>query len=160
MAIDVQKLYDRPLARPNHWRESPTRRFERNPTILSPVADRLILGAELNIAHFAPPWGVGGSERNRTVDISRHRGPCPWTTRGYVVPVGNIGNEPQDSERHHFSFSSSSGVKTNLTGVPSSGIFSVNASNRRSLLACELLTVRSNVAVEKFETQISSPLSA
>src|SRR5439155_26339345 len=61
---------------------------------------------------------------------------------------------------YHFFFVSSTGSKITVTGVPSGGMRSVNASNSNSALFLELLMGKSSMAPSKLETQITSPALA
>ena len=61
---------------------------------------------------------------------------------------------------YHFFFVSSTGSKITVTGVPSGGMRSVNASNSNSALFLELLICKSSMAPSKLETQITSPAFA
>ncbi len=54
LAIDADAFFQSELASKSGWRESHAEHFDRNPTMLPPIATRFVLSTELDTEHFEP----------------------------------------------------------------------------------------------------------
>lgn len=73
VAIDLDAMFDSELAVKNDWRQSHAKSFDKRPTLLPPVASRMVLGTELDLTFLSPVREFGVIALNRDVTIEEIR---------------------------------------------------------------------------------------
>jgi hypothetical protein len=73
LAINAESMFDSDLARKNDWRESHAEQFERNPTMLPPIASRFVLATEMDTEHFEPQRELAVISTSSPIDYDEIR---------------------------------------------------------------------------------------
>lgn len=69
LVVDVETLFESPLAKTRGWRESHANQFDITPTLLPPDAKYFLLAAEVDVEHFEPKWEFAAMELSRQISM-------------------------------------------------------------------------------------------
>lgn len=102
LAIDAEAMFQSEFAVKNNWRKSHADRFDRDPTMLPPVASRFLLATNLDTEHFEPTYDFAVMSTVRPIPLSEiltridgeldtigGRSAIHTKRDSYIVPIGD-----------------------------------------------------------------------